>query len=686
MTKYLVLILLGSFSSLLTFGQVETKNTSKEYVRKVEELIKTLEKKYVEEIDKKNLEEDFIKGVQNRLVPFQSYVSSDQVDKSIFNSVVAGVGISFKFKSDTVLIDSVLSRSGAKAAGLKKGDKIVKIDGHKISSYNYFSDVANDLIGIPNSTIELTVANENDSSNNFVKNVERKLIEGITFYKLGESVNTLKGAIELSDKIYQDSVTTLKITETGIRYMLEHLDPHTAYISLEDLHDMNAPLKGSFTGVGVRFQILKDTIVVVEAIPGGPSEKVGIQPGDKYIFIDEEKVAGTGIKNSGVRDRLLGDKGTKVIVKMKRSGSNELLDFTIERDKIPIYSVDASYMVTDEIGYIKVNKFSATTVMEVRKALLSLKAKGMENLILDLQGNGGGYLSAAIGLADEFLGGKKLVVYTEGRAYPKQEYDTRYTGMMEKGKVVVLVNENSASASEIVSGAVQDWDRGLIVGRRTFGKGLVQKPHTLSDGSQVRITTSHYYTPSGRCIQKPYDDGVQAYRREKYNRYKNGEYFHKDSIKFDEELKTLTKVKRRTVYGGGGIMPDVFIPLDTLGTSDYFSGLIRKGILNRFSLTWVNDNRKKLESKYITFSKFKEKFKIDKLTKELIKYAETEGLSFDQEQYDESEEIIKVRLKASVAQNLYDFSKFYEINNALNDPLQEAVKLIENGEAFKKLD
>lgn len=686
MTKFFLLIVLSNFLTLIAFGQSEAKKSSKEYVRKVEELIKTLEKKYVEEVDKKVLEKDFILGVQNRLVPFRSFVASSKIDQNIFTSEVAGIGIAFKFKSDTILIDSVLTQSGADIAEVKKGDKIVKIGEHKISDYNYFSDVAHDLIGAINSTIEITIANEKDSSKNVVKTVERKVVDGVSFYKLGETVTSVKSAIELSNKVYQDTVTTLKVTETGIRYMLEHLDPHTAYISLEDLHDMNAPLKGSFTGVGVRFQIVKDTIIVVEAIPGGPSEKVGIQPGDKYIYIDEEKVAGTGIKNSGVRDRLLGDKGTKVAVKMQRAGSNELLDFTIERDKIPIYSVDASYMVTEEIGYIKVNKFSATTVMEVRKAMLSLKSQGMENLILDLQGNGGGYLSAAIGLADEFLDGKKLVVYTEGRAYPKQEYDTRYTGLMEKGKVVILVNENSASASEIVSGAIQDWDRGLIVGRRTFGKGLVQKPHTLSDGSQVRITTSHYYTPSGRCIQKPYDDGVQAYRREKYNRYKNGEYFHKDSIKFDEELKTLTKIKQRIVYGGGGIMPDVFVPLDTLGTSDYFSGLIRKGILNRFSLTWVNDNRDKLQSKYVTFKRFNEKFKIEKLTKELIKYAESEGLEFDKEQYEESEEVIKIRLKASVAQNLFDFSKFYEVNNALNDPLQEAIRLIENGEAFKKLD
>lgn len=670
------------FFSFFAFGQ---ERTSKDLTNKVEELISSLDRKYVEEVDKEVLSKDFILGLQNRLVPFQSYIQSSKWSSNK-EGKVAGIGISFKFKNDTVLIEEVLKGSGAELSGLKKGDKIIAIGNHKISDFNYFSDVAQKLTGEVGSLLDVKVANSKDSTDITNVSIRRKLVDGISFYKLGETVTTIKDAIDLASELYPDTVSNLKVTETGIRYMLEQLDPHTAYISLEDLHDMNAPLKGSFTGVGVRFQIVKDTIVVVEAIPGGPSEKVGIQPGDKYVFIDDEKVAGVGIKNSGVRDRLLGDKGTKVAIKMQRGANSELLDFTIERDKIPIYSVDAAYMVNETIGYVKVNKFAATTVTEVRKALLNLKSQGMKDLILDLQGNGGGYLSAAIGLADEFLNDKKLVVYTDGRAYPKQEYGTRYPGTLEKGKLIVLVNENSASASEIVSGAIQDWDRGLIVGRRTFGKGLVQKPHNLSDGSQVRITTSHYYTPSGRCIQKPYDKGIQEYRREKYNRYKNGEYFHKDSIKFDQSLKAYTKVKGRTVYGGGGIMPDVFIPLDTLGTSDYFSALIRKGIMNRFALTWVNENRAKLKDKYVSFNRFNERLKIEKIAKELIKYAESEGLEFNENEYAEAKSTIETRLKANLAQNLFDFSKFYEVNNALNKPLQEAIKLMGNDEAFKILE
>lgn len=671
--------------SVAFLAQEKKELTKKELTSKVKELIEALDKKYVEEVDVHKLEADFTKGLQNRLVPFHSYIDSDKF-KNKESSKVAGIGIALAFKSDTILVKEVLKGSGAEKLGIKVGDKIIGLVDKRVSDFSYFNDVASMLIGDVDSYLTVKIADTTDTSNVFIKEVPRLLVDGTTFYELGKTVNTIEDAINLCDELFQDSVLNRKIVETGIRYMLEQLDPHTAYISLEDIHDMNAPLKGSFTGVGVRFQIVKDTIVVVEAIPGGPSAKVGIQPGDKYIFIDGEKIAGTGIKNSGVRDRLLGDKGSKVTIKMLRRGSSELLEFTIVRDKIPIYSVDAAYIVSEGIGYVKVNKFSATTVKEVKEALLDLKSQGMKDLILDLQGNGGGYLRAAIGLADEFIKPQKLVVYTEGRAYPKRQYGTRSRGALEEGRLIVLVNENSASASEIVSGAVQDWDRGLIVGRRTFGKGLVQKPHTLSDGSQVRITTSHYYTPAGRCIQKPYNDGVREYRREKYNRYENGEYFHKDSIHFDESLKVTTKIKGRTVYGGGGIMPDIFVPLDTLGTSKYFSALIRKGILNRFALTWVNDNRDKLQEKYVNFDKYNEKIKIEKVVKELIKYATSEGLEFNKEQFEKAEETISTRLKANVAQNLFNFKRFYQVNNAMNAPLQEAIKILKDGTQFKIIE
>ena len=467
--------------------------------------------------------------------------------------------------------------------------------------------------------------------------------------------------------------------------MLEQLDPHSTYISLEEIHDMNAPLKGSFSGVGIRFQILKDTIMVVQAIPGGPSEKVGLMAGDQIIKINDQLVAGIGMKNKGVRDRLLGDKGTKVNVSIKRRNQKNILDFEIVRDKIPIYSVDASYMVNSNTGYIKLNNFSSTTVSEIRKATFDLNDQGMENLVLDLQNNGGGYLRTAVDLSDEFLSGIKKIVSTNGRKFPERKYTTGRKGLLEDGKLIILVNESSASASEIVSGAVQDWDRGLIVGRRTFGKGLVQKPIELPDGSQVRITTSKYYTPSGRCIQKPYEEGSMAYRKEKYSRYNSGESFNADSMKFNSNESYQTLLKERTVYGGGGIIPDHFVPLDTTGTSAYFNKLIRKGIFNQFALSWVNKNREYLEKKYPNFDKFNSKFDTQNAVDELIEYAEVEGLEFKEDQYNKAKHVIHTRLKANIAQDLFNYKKFYQIINDLNNALEKSLELLKDDKAFSKL-
>lgn len=687
MIKYINFVVALLFISQNATSQSFSEEVSTTF--KVRELISLVDRMYVESVDEQNLEIDFIKGMHNRLSPFKAYVKNEIIPDSIaeHQKKYQGIGISFKFKGDSVLVKEVIPGSGADIAGIKAEDRIIKIGEHPINDFYYYVDVTRALTGKNNSKVSLTVVS--DTVPNEVE-VTRSEIEGYSYYVLGDkenksSINEFETALNYFDLVYADSIANKRIVEFGISYMLEQLDPHSAYISLEDLHEMNAPLQGSFTGVGVRFQIVKDTIMVVQAIPGGPSEKVGIQAGDQFIYIDGENIGGIGIKNSGVRERLLGDKGSKVIVKMKRRGINELIEFTIERDKIPIYSLDASYMAAPEIGYVKLNNFSATTVDEVKKAVSKLKADGMKDLIIDLQSNGGGYLMTAINLADEMLSDDKLVVYTEGRSYPRQNYGSRKKGSLEEGRIIVLVNESSASASEIVSGAIQDWDRGLIVGRRTFGKGLVQKPIYLSDGSQVRITTQRYYTPAGRCIQKSYDKGSLEYRREKYDRYASGESFHKDSIHFDDSLKFETKLKNRIVYGGGGIMPDVFVSLDTTGTSSYYSQLIRKGILNQFSLSWVNNNRKKLESKYPTFDKFKKDFKIDKVVSEMFDYAEKEGLEFDEEGYKKAENTIVTRLKASIAQNLFDYRKFYEVINDLNGSLQEAIKILETGDAFEQL-
>lgn len=499
-----------------------------------------------------------------------------------------------------------------------------------------------------------------------------------------EKFATLLNYIE---HMYVDSVNAEELTEIAIVKLLEELDPHSMYLSKEELREANEPLQGSFDGVGIQFNILKDTILVVEPIQGGPSEKLGIKAGDKIIKIDGEVVAGTGIKNNDVFKRLRGPKGTKVRVEIAREGSAELLAYDITRDKIPIYSIDASYMAAPEVGYIKISRFARTTMEELRKAIIELKAEGMKDLVLDLQGNGGGLLNAAVEMCDEFIAGDRLLVYTEGRAFPREDYkaNSKTQGSFEKGRLVVLIDESSASASEIVSGAVQDWDRGLIVGRRSFGKGLVQRPVPLPDGSAVRLTVQKYYTPSGRCIQKPYEEGNEAYRHDREDRWRNGEFFSLDSLHFPDSLKYFTKVKNRTVYGGGGILPDVFVPLDTSESSVYFSEMLRTGVNNEWVLTYSNANRSKLLSQYPDIKTFNAKYEVPESgIKEMIAMMEKKEVPFNEADFKTSEHAIKLRTKALVARNLYDNEAFYEIINDLNPALKKALDLLKDG-TFEKM-
>jgi carboxyl-terminal processing protease len=489
--------------------------------------------------------------------------------------------------------------------------------------------------------------------------------------------------------MYVDQVDADKLTEDAIISMLEKLDPHSTYIPKEDADEAQSQIDGSFVGIGVRFQIVKDTVMFVNTIPGGPSEKIGIQAGDQLIKVDGDLVAGTGIKNNDVRKKLMGAKDSKVKVSLKRQGVSELLDFTITRDKIPIFSVDSYYMVDDKIGYIKLNSFSRTTMEEMTKAMSTLKQKGMTKLILDLQDNGGGLLDVAQKLADEFLSGNKLIVYSEGRMQPKSELRAGRNGMFEKGDLVVLVDEFSASASEIVSGAIQDWDRGAIVGRRTFGKGLVQRPIDLIDGSEMRLTIARYYTPTGRFIQKPYED-PERYKKDITQRYLSGELMHADSIKLPDSLKFKTMITKRDVFSGGGIVPDFFVPLDTADISDYFGALNRGGIFNNFGLNYINGQREKLKAKYPDFQKFKKEFAIDKEFMDgFFAYIKKEkpDLEFNEAEYKTSENLIKLRLKAELAQNLWGYPEFYEIYNERNEILQKGISILKNNEYSKiKLD
>ncbi len=488
------------------------------------------------------------------------------------------------------------------------------------------------------------------------------------------------------ENAYVDTVNAEKLTEKAIVALLEELDPHSVYLSKEELQEANEPLNGSFDGVGIQFNIFHDTILVVEPIQGGPSEKLGIRAGDKIVTIEGEMVAGIGIKNNDVLKKLRGPKGTKVNVGIERSGSKELIAYSITRDKIPIYSLDAAYLVSPGIGYIKISRFAKTTMEELRTAIGELKNEGMKDLILDLQGNGGGFLNTAVEMCDEFLSGDKLLVYTEGTHFRREDHKANPTvqGSFEKGRLVVLIDESSASASEILSGAIQDWDRGLIVGRRSFGKGLVQRPVSLPDGSAVRLTVQKYYTPSGRCIQKPYDDGLDAYLSDKEKRFKNGEYFSLDKLDLPDSLKYYTNNKKRVVFGGGGILPDVFVPLDTTDNSAYFSEMLRTGVNNDWVLSYVNTNREMLLAQYPNIDSFMKGYSVPASgLKEMIKMLEDKKVPYNDEEYKRSEGSIIIRTKALIARNLYDNESFFMVINALNPAMLKAVDILKDG-SFEK--
>lgn len=506
----------------------------------------------------------------------------------------------------------------------------------------------------------------------------------VTFFEVRTQVfneNTYKFSkvIDWLDSYYVDSVDQDELVEDAIINLLHELDPHSAYISKEEVQRMNEPLEGNFEGIGISFNILKDTIYVVSPIASGPSEKVGIQAGDRIVKINDKNVAGMGITNSDVFEKLRGKKGSKVDVSVKRKGVKKLLEFTITRDKIPIFSIDASYKVNDNTGYIKLNRFASTSLEEFEEATNDLKKQNVNNLILDLSDNGGGYLDVAVKLADQFLSDSRLIVYTEGLHSPKREYKATDKGDFEEGNVVIIIDEGSASASEIVAGAIQDWDRGIIVGRRSFGKGLVQRPLMLPDGSAIRLTVARYYTPTGRLIQKPYDEGYDAYTKDIVDRYNKGEFIHSDSINFPDSLKYYTLRKKRTVYGGGGIMPHIFVPLDTAGYSDYYRDLIRKGVLYRFVLNYVDKNRKKILSNYKSFDRYKNEFAINQeLFDKLTGFATKEGVKFNETDFNKSKDQISLLLKAYIARDLWDTSNYYQIINETDPSFQTALNVLKN--------
>ena len=491
------------------------------------------------------------------------------------------------------------------------------------------------------------------------------------------SLRKLQLAEMAISRLYVDTVNEESLVENGIRGMLEKLDPHSSYTTARETKAMNESLNGSFEGIGVQFNMQEDTLIVIQTVTNGPSEKVGIQAGDRIIAVNDTAIAGVKMSKEEIMKRLRGPKGTKVRLTIIRRGIGERLTFLVTRAKIPVKTLDAWYMISPGIGYIRIGSFGATTYDEFMKAVNDLRAKGMNDLVLDLEDNGGGYLQAAVQVANEFLQRGDLIVYTEGRRFPRQDYKAQGNGKLRSGNVTVLVNEFTASAAEIVTGALQDQDRALVVGRRSFGKGLVQRPIDFPDGSMMRLTIAHYYTPSGRCIQKFYKKGDRKdYEMELDQRYKHGELYSADSIHFADSLKFYTLRRHRIVYGGGGIMPDVFVPLDTTLITSYHRKLAAKGIVISANLRYVDNNRKQLKKRYPDFQSFLNGFEVPRT---LIDEIVAEGKKQKVEPKDEAEmkqtlPYLRTQLKALIARDLWDMSEYFQIINIQNPILQKALE------------
>lgn len=489
------------------------------------------------------------------------------------------------------------------------------------------------------------------------------------------------------NNLYVDNVDEEKVVENAVRGILENLDPHSSYSTKEETTSSQETMQGSFSGIGIQFNMQKDTLYVVQTIAGGPSEKVGILPGDRFIAVDDSIIAGRKLKNTDIMKRLRGPKGTKVNIKVKRGSNAELLEFRITRDDIPLNSIDAVYMADGKTGYIRLSRFAATSYKEFKDAITKLKKQGMQQLILDLTDNGGGYMQIAAQIANEMLNRGNLIVYTQGRKSPRQNLNADGSGTFRTQKVVVMINQFSASASEILSGAIQDWDRGVVVGRRSFGKGLVQREFLLPDSSSFRLTIARYYTPSGRNIQKPYVKGDREdYDKDIIDRYNHGELQSADSIHFADSLKHTTLRLHRTVYGGGGIMPDVFVPLDTTQYTDYHRRLVAKGIIPQFALRYVDKNRADLKAQYPDAQKFIKEFTVtDEMLNNLVDAGKAEKVDFDKSQFAKSKEMLRTFVKAAIANDLFSTGAYFQIVNEQNDIYKEALSIINDDARYRKI-
>ena len=507
--------------------------------------------------------------------------------------------------------------------------------------------------------------------------------QAIKAQQLNFGYNSLMRKMVLAEmaitNLYVDSVDEKKLVEDGIRGMIEQLDPHSSYSTAKETKEMNEPLQGSFEGIGVQFNMVKDTLLVIQPVVNGPSERVGILAGDRIVSVNDTAIAGVKMSKEDIMKRLRGAKGSKVRLGIVRRGIAGILKFIVVRDKIPVKTLDAAYMIRPHVGYIRIGSFGVTTYNEFMKAVETLKASGMKDLILDLQENGGGYLMAAVQIANEFLHNSDLIVYTQGRKVPRQDYCADGSGRLLDGKVFVLINEYTASAAEIVTGAIQDQDRGTVVGRRSFGKGLVQRPIDLPDGSMIRLTIAHYFTPSGRCIQKPYKKGDAIdYAMDIEKRFEHGELYSADSIHFADSLKYYTLRKHRVVYGGGGIMPDVFVPLDTTQYTKFLRQMAARSYIINANLKYIDVNRKQLKKQFATFNDFNARFEVPQsLIDDVVQAAEKDKIKpKDQQELQATLPQLRRQLKALIARDLWDMSEYFQVINETNPIVVKAVGLL----------
>ncbi|MBR1804696.1 MAG: S41 family peptidase [Muribaculaceae bacterium] len=510
----------------------------------------------------------------------------------------------------------------------------------------------------------------------------------LTGQRMPEHLNKLFNAVYGVTAFYVDSVDENKLVEDALRGMIEKLDPHSSYSNAKETKELTEPLQGEFEGVGIQFNMKEDTLYVIQTIPNGPSERVGILAGDRIVTVNDSTIAGVKMSRTDIMKRLRGKKGSKVTVQVKRRGAKELITFRITRDKIPLHSVDASYMLDERTGYVRISSFGAKTYDEMMDALDKLKKQGMQQVVIDLSDNGGGYLQAAVAMCNEFMADGQMIVYTEGRTAPRSEAHARGNGRYKDLKMVVMVNQFSASASEIFSGAMQDWDRAVVVGRRTFGKGLVQRPLNFEDGSMLRLTVARYYTPSGRCIQKPYTMGNRkAYSEDLLEREREGEYYHLDSIHFPDSLRYTTLVNHRPVYGGGGVMPDIYVPVDTSEYNTYYRDLVAKGIVNQFAVNYVDKNRDALKKQYTSVEDFDQRFQLtDDDMQQFIALGEKDSVKFNEEKFRTSEQVLRTMIKGFIARDVFaDPGAYIMIVNHKNRELKAALEVLYDEHRFQQL-